>query len=233
MFTRAMENTNSDGAKDGFNGSTYDDMIQHVFTRSPYSESHPNNLACLIHPIFYRRNWESDPIYYPSDWDRDECFYLMVPVIRLASNLLQSPNSRVFIDNVFNGERKRLDDLSNKLGREAWQFDRIKEANFSEVLTRTNKLLQRLAAYVKFDWFDPSYLRLNPFMAGFCGKKPRTLAYMSSSAGHTGHGSKIYFNIDNLRRLRHLRLNLRNSSSPSVDGISVSNQSFYPPIYVI
>lgn len=203
-----MEETNVRGSQaEFFGGYTYEDMNKYGFIFSPYSESHPNNLKGDIHPIFR-----------PSNWDSQEFYNVMIPVFRLASNILRAPNSRVFIYNVFYAERKLLVELSNQLGREARQFNQIKAVPFSRVLTHTNDLLDGLSDFIEFRWFDPSNPGISPHQVAYCGKNPRDLAWMSDSRNPTGHASRISLNLAMVRTLTRLR------NSPGHSGNSVSKR---------
>jgi hypothetical protein len=203
-----MENTNVGGNQAEFYaGFTYEDMSQHGFIFPPYSESHPNKLKGQIHLIFR-----------PSNWDSQEFYEVMIPVFRLASNILQAPVSRVFIYNVFYAERRLLVELSNQLGREARRFNRIKAVPFSEVFTHTNDLLRSLSDFIEFRWFDPSDPRISPYQVGYCGKNPRHLAWMADSSEPTGHASRISLNLEMVRTLTRIR------NSPGDSGSSVSKR---------
>lgn len=207
-----MGDTNSSGSKAEFYaGYTYEDMNRFGFIFSTYSESHPNNLAGPIHPIFHPHNWEDD-----------EFTEVMTPVLRLATNILLSPNSRRFIHDVFFANRKVLVNLSNQLGRDARQIDRIEDIPYSVILTRTISLLRKLAHCVDFKWFDPSHPRISPNQVAFCSRNPRDLAWMFNSTEPTGHLSRISLNLDMVRKLAQLR------SSAGVGGVSVSNEPLYP-----
>lgn len=230
-----METTTSDGNSNAFDQAAYEKIVRDVFTFTPYSESHPNNLAGSIHPIFSRGNWYVEPpTTYLQYSDTEEFFKVMDPVLRLASNLFQSPNSRLFLAYLFYADREHLVDLSNRLGREARQFNHIEGIDFSEVLARTTTLLDRLAGHISFSWYDPSNDAegTSPFRLGFCKRRLRTLAYMSRSGRPTGYVSHISLNHELFFKLRQLRLNLHDSSSTNVDGIQVSHNSFHPPVYV-
>lgn len=232
-----MENTPSEGSSGSFNEATYEKIVRDVFILTPYSESHPNDLSGSIHPIFSRRNWHIHATISHHDPDREEFFNVIDPVLRLASNLLQSPNSRLFLSYVFYADREHLVDLSNQLGRNACQFTRIEGIDFSELLGRTTTLLNRLAGQIDFQWYDPSNLsnddeRGDPFMLGFCKRRSRIPAYMSRSGRPTGHVSRISMNLDMFFTLRRLRSHLHNNSSGDVEGVQVSSRSFLPPIFV-
>ncbi len=214
--TRATMDTNIGGSKAVFYaGYTYEDMNRYGFIFSSYSESHPNNLTGEIHPIFQPNNW------YNLEFDD-----VMTPVLRLASNIIKSPNSRMFLYNVYYAERKLLEDLSKRIGREARQFERIRDVPYSEeVFPRTTMLLQRLTDYVRFTWFDPSDPNVSPYQVGYCGKNKHHRAWMSDGYEPTGYISRISLNLNMVRKLSQLR------NSPRVCGSSVSKQFPYPPHY--
>ena len=234
-ITVAMENTTSGEISGSFNEATHEEIIQNVYTRTPYSESHPNDLAGSIHPMFARGNWYIHPTIYSHNSDHHQFFKVMDPVFRLASNLLQSPNSRLFLAAFFFAARHPLVELSNRLGREARQFNRIEGKDYSKVVSRTTTLLNRLAGQIGFEWYDPvDEIAIVPRNAyGYCTRKLRTHAYMSKSGRPTGYVSRISLSLELFVKLRDLRLSLQESSSANVEGILVSNDSFYPPIDVI
>ena len=230
-----MEKTPSEGSSGSFNEATYDRIVRDVFTITPNSESLPNNLSGSIHPIFSPGNWHIHPTIYHHNPDSEEFFKVIDPVLRLASNLLQSPNSRLFLAYVFYSDREHLVDLSNRLGREVRQFNRIEDLDFSEVLIRTTNLLNRLAGHIGFQWYDPANPsdddeRAGPDTLGFAKRMVRTSAYMSRSGRPTGHVSRISMNLDMFFTLRRLRLYLHDSSLSNVEGIPVSNRFFFSPI---
>ena len=174
-------------------GYTYEDMKRFGFISSSYSESHPNNLTGGIHPIFDPDNW--------ADHKFDK---VMTPVVRLATNILLSPDSLRFLYNIFYAERKLLVDLSKTLGQEARQFDRIKDVPFSKVKTCTTALLNQLANFVYFQWFDPSHHPVSAPLGGFCEKSPRDVAWMTESNEPTGYSSSISMNLSVVEKLAQL-----------------------------
>lgn len=174
-------------------GYTYEDMKRFGFISSSYAESHPNNLTGRIHPIFD-----------PDQWMDNKFDKVMTPVFRLATNILLSPDSLRFLYNVFYAKRKLLVDLSKQLGREARQFDPIKDVPFSKVKSRTTALLDQLAYFVHFKWFDPSDHPMSPPPGGFCQKSPRDVAWMTESNEPTGYCSSISMNVSIVEKLAQL-----------------------------
>lgn len=209
-----MQDTNPAGPPSHFFPPFSDDDLDRFgFTSSPYAESHPNNLSGTILLLFSLQNWRNGT-YYPT----------MIPALRLASNFLQSPNSRLFLYNLFHAERKLLKDPTIKLNsnQEARQFDRMKNVPFSEVFKRTTILLDRLAHCIRFSWFDPSDpRRICCDLVGYCKVRHRP-AYMSSCQRSTGQTSDICLHPGLVRQLRQLQ------SSSSSYGSSVSKTLPYP-----
>ena len=190
-------------------------MNRFRFMVSTYSETHPNNLAGPIHPIFRSENWHNVDFYE-----------IMVPVFRLASNILQSPPSFLFLYNLFYAERKVLPELSKQLEREASQIDRIKDVPLSQVFTRIVELMDRLADCIEFRWLEPYDPRAVHGQVAFCLKNPHLEAYMEGSARNsTGNNSRIYVRDIMVRKLAELR-NLQ-----GVGGTPVSIIFFIPQIF--
>lgn len=226
-----MANTSPEKSPESFDEADFEKMVQDVFTTNPHSESTPNNLSGSIHPIFSHSNWHIHPTISQHDSDGEEFFKLMDPVRHLASNLLLSPKSRLFLTYLFYAVREPLTDLSKKLGRPLWQLNPMEDIDYSEAVVRTDPLLDYFARYVNFHWYDPA----NPINddercgqpnLGFCKIKVKAPIRMSAYQESTGYMSTIYLNLDMYTKLKDLHLRLRDSSLDEVEGISVSKKLF-------
>lgn len=224
-----MANKSTEESSSSFNEADFEKIVRDVFTMTPYSESHSNNLSGAIHPIFSHSNWQIHPSILQHDSDGEEYFKIIDPVLHLASNLLQSPKSRLFLAYIFYGKREHLVDLSNRLGQKMWQLNRMEGLNFSDALVRTNPLLDHLARHINFHWYDPANPsnddeRDSPKMFGYCRRMADSPVWMSGGEKPTGYMSSIYMNLDMFVKLRQLRLGLQDSSLDEVEGISVSKK---------
>lgn len=227
-MTNIMGNTPAEESSGSFDEAAFKKIVQDVFTTTSHSESYPNNLSGSIHPIFSRGQWHIHPAILQHDSDGEEFLRLIDPVLHLTSNLLQSPNSRLFLAYIFYAGREYLVDVSNRLGRVMRQFNKIEGLDFSEALVRTTALLDRLAGQIDFRWFDPA----NPandderrfgHSLGFC-KRREASACISDSGEATGYMSCISLNLDMFVKLRDLHRSLQDGSLAKVEGISVSKK---------
>ena len=221
-----MANKSTEESSSSFGEADFEKIVRDVFTTTPFSESHANNLSGAIHPIFSRSNWHIHQTILQYDFDGEEYIKMMDPVLRLASNLLRSPKSQQFLAYVFYGDREHLVDLSSRLGRKMSQLNRMEGLDFSDALVRTNPLLDYLARHINFHWYDPANPNDeehdSPGMLGYC--KPMLISPVWMSAGEkpTGYMSNVCMNLDMFIKLRHLHLRLQDSSLTEVEGISVS-----------
>ena len=82
-----------------------------------YANARPNDLTSPIHPMLDLGKWRLAPIAENSKPLDAENAKLLEPILRLASAMLLSPGSVVFLHNVMYRRRKHEEEASNKYNR--------------------------------------------------------------------------------------------------------------------
>lgn len=85
----------------------------HRFQVTDIPSAVPNSLNNPIHPVYYRDQWDSCP---------DDVYQVFTPSLRLASMMITCPASLIFYDALIHKYRRRLKEISNRLGEECYEF---------------------------------------------------------------------------------------------------------------